>query len=321
MISNCHVHNKIEVPKYFAGKLTPLLQSNFMIKFYGLFDNPFVDNDIIDRLQVFLKASKLTEKQHLDLMLRSHRLGGEFIVNTVDLSCMGAGKVKKNFIKQVAEFLELVKDRDSIRVLLMVDPRVPYINELYNLYASRINEFAGIKIYPNIGYSITDTRLKRFFDVSENKVVTVHCTDSTPVFYKGDDLQRLLEPIKHYHFYKDSKNRRELCANFAYPHLTMIVAQQYPKINFNLAHFGGNNKEWIRCIIKGANNLNNVYYDISSTYKTKEDYQSLIITDKTLYGNDWDMSLLNKSEDIENCLGIVKLRKLENNYKNFLKLQ
>ena len=295
-----HAHCKIWQPKYFAGKLTPLLMSK---GFVWLLDHaiPFFDKDILSRLAHFAKMFKKTESEVFYDMFAEYP-DHIICVKIMDLSCMGAGSVQKDIYTQTTQILDL--GFKNIRLFPVIDPRSKQRDAMLKLMWDNPKSFAGFGIYPNIGYTADDYRLREFWEWAEanSKSVMIHTTDTSPVYYRGKDLETLLQPIKHYFFFNDVKCKKLRCGNFCHPYFGIEQAKKYTNVNVSFCHAGGSNKEFWSYINNSSKSFKNVYFDTSSTIKTKEEFFALVDatknTDKILVGYDWFMSTLELEDEM-----------------------
>lgn len=291
---NCHVHPKIWHPNRFAGALTKIINKNTK-KIVFILDklNPFSDSDIMSRYAKFLEYEDYSERQILEKLPKDT----VHCVKIMDLSCMGAGNIEKTIYKQTLELIKLKKEFD-ILLFVMVDPRRKDIDYLYKFIKLHLKNIAGLAFYPNIGYTVNDSRLDRFYELIKGKAVMIHCTDSTPVYYQGNDLKELLKPIRNNFYFVESRKRKELCGNFAHPHFISLVAEKYRDVNFNVCHFGGTNqswRNWVLMLIKQPN----IYTDVSYTFEANQDklnkYLKTALKEKILPGDDFYMNSIEKS--------------------------
>lgn len=319
----CHAHSKVYHPKYFAGFLTPFIDKHTQTTVGFLHNlNPFSKRDTFDRLGRFLEYSDKSQRQVIDELV--HNNPNKYIcVKIMDLSYMGAGKVEKTILQQFYELLELKKEYPQLLLYPVIDPRNENLSSIYNTMVAHIKDIAGFGFYPNIGYTVTDWRLDKFFELldSYGKSCIIHCTNTSPVYYKGKKLESLLRHLKSYYFYKDSNDTKELCGNFMHPYFTIERAIKHRNVNFNLAHFGGEDKYIRELVLNAIEFIDNIYADISSTFENDcSDLEKYIknpkLNKKILPGRDWYMSVILKNnprmKGIEN--------KLQENAKKFLRL-
>lgn len=301
-----HAHCKVYHPDKFAGVITPIINKNNVAFIKGLQKvNPFSDNDIFDRLATFLTYEYSTDRQVIEELVKQNP--NKYIcVKIMDLSCMGAGNVKVTLLEQLSTLLLLKIEYPQLILFPVIDPRNKDLDEIYKTMRKCIGKLGGFGFYPNIGYTLLDKRLDKFFGLlnDNKKACIIHTTDTTPVYYKGNDLRKLLQPLKKYFFYKEYRNNKKACGNFCHPHFVVERAKIYTDTNFVFAHFGGDNMTFRGYILKIIQSFENCYADDSSTFE--ENTVDLIkyrndpkICKKILGGSDWYMnSLAKKSEQL-----------------------
>lgn len=234
--------------------------------------------------------------------------------------------------------LEQVKNRpgnyDKILPFLAVDPRREGIIEYAKENVGKNKLFAGIKIYTPTGHSPTDPILfgddnnEGFYAFCQsNKIpITAHCSNSGfatlagSVFVSGHiwkdgkvvmyNNEELVFKNKILKAGKAVKERSELLNN---PELWKLVAEKYPKLKVNLAHFGGgselflalNNPDdkslWSNKIVELISNPDYNFYTDISCYG-EDDYETLRmlknsdiypkIKHRIMYGSDFFLNRL-----------------------------
>ncbi len=160
--------------------------------------------------------------------------------------------------------------------------------------------FAGIKVYPQLGFNPYPEKNDPMFKNSKEKAdtelekvrflyqfccerripITTHCSDGG---FKTGDYDDLTNPAK-----KWSK-----------------VLKEYPSLTLNFAHFGIEKKnkktEWQKAVIDLVTRYSNVYTDISCNESTPAYYKQLnsviktqdqSLKEKILYGSDFSINLL-----------------------------
>jgi predicted TIM-barrel fold metal-dependent hydrolase len=280
---------------------------------------PFSNQDPLDKLLTFIKASK---DESMESMFNKWKSEGGYsdrtkvVVLTVDMSNMGAGKVRREF-KECCIELELLKRKEpTIIPFLHCDFRNPDMDNLFDLFVGRHN-WGGVKMYnsmgtfpQSLGYDYIYHRL-----VELNKPVIAHTTYGNAVHFKGSEKQlaHLLGNV-----YNPKASRKENCDKFTNPLNWEKVSQRHPDLRIWLAHFGGSDawKEWSKNPHDKSNLVNvilgvmerclNIYTDISFTLNDKRLYPVLyklmtrdeysFIRERVLYGSDWYM---NKTECTE----------------------
>lgn len=183
------------------------------------------------------------------------------------------GKVEQGFYDQLLELSHLRKLRKHNKVILpffAADPRNPTLFEdflaVFTPQEKRVNKtpipelatifpFFGVKIYPCLGYFPSDPRLMTIFEVCEAKKIpiTSHCGGASTRYNKSKWVEgkRLIqdatsgwkqEEYKIKAKPKGNKNRK-IAQIFNAPNNWKPVAEAYPKLKINLAHFGSD-YEW-----------------------------------------------------------------------------
>lgn len=215
-----------------------------------------------------------------------------FIVLTMDMEYMAAGKPKISFLEQLDEVIALKKKKQDLYPFIFVDPRrieaTSSANSLKN-YSSFCKSvlskglFSGIKIYPALGYYPFDSNLIEMYEfaVKNNIPVMTHCVRGI-VFYRGSKKEEWgKHPILKYNKGNNNlqniplpqKSNIDFTANFTHPlnyHclLDKQLLNSYlkengidrevdlSKLKICLAHFGGI-AEWEKYKQDAWNNYNN----------------------------------------------------------------
>lgn len=244
----------------------------------------------LDKFAKFLTTIGKTQRQILAEWKTNYPEGTKFCVLTIDMENMGAGKPKKPYLEQVKEVIEIAKEDSNVLPFIMVDPYSKNINELYYLIVENIDIIAGIKYYPTMScHTVLDYRLTKF-----NKLglpITVHCTPTSPVYYKGNDYK---QRTPNFPSFKHSYKRKDYIANVAHPYFCIKLASHINN-NINMAHFGGvpEWKDYIKrnIIVSHVNGRTNLFTDVSFTYYENQEELNNILDGKitrkyVLYGDD-----------------------------------
>lgn len=162
---------------------------------------------------VFSKATRETVKRFLtlgryslyhdqskifDLLTKSYDSNTHFVVLSMDMDYMEAGKPTVPYLEQLEE-LRVIKQRKKNTFLpfLFLDPRRVEAtqnelkNQNYENYAKHLlhtQQFDGIKLYPALGYYPFDNHLVEMYKFAlehEIPIIITHCIEGT-VFYRGD---------------------------------------------------------------------------------------------------------------------------------------
>jgi predicted TIM-barrel fold metal-dependent hydrolase len=328
-IVNCHTHvfNRDCVPdKFLPFWLRPiakLLQNRktseglaSLVSFFGKKDI----SQLIKKYYYFLSIGDLKSQLEIFKVLQSfYPEGTRFCVLTMDMEYMGAGKVVKPFLTQLEELAAIKKDpayKDLIYPFIFVHPERPFLHTLVKRFIEQEN-FAGLKIYPPLGYYPFDKRLDLVFSYAEqnNIPVTAHCSRGG-VYFKGE-IKEKKHPITGKEI-KASKNKF-FTDIYTDPDNYKYLLNKFPDLKLNLAHFGGSD-EWLKYLQNslidedGEKNwfdkvreiiklYTNVYADVSYTlYNTalipllKIALQDAVLKNKILFGSDFYMVEQEESE-------------------------
>lgn len=247
---------------------------------------------------------------------------------------------KKSMWKQVLEINELADRKDGHPVLpfLALDPRRVGETGKENLYElflkafdrNKGGRFFGVKLYPALGYSVSDYRLEPFYHVCEklNIPVVSHCG--------GEMVSTFKTTIKVYKDFDDKKEitvernqdvngnaRRQRIFNLNDPSEFVPVLEKFKKLKLNIAHFGGNdawipldlNKvyhERVGTTVDLMSKYDGVFTDFSFCLTDKGTYQKLnriirnnnIVKDRLMYGTDYWVVLFNDDDKFKECLNL-----------------
>jgi len=242
--------------------------------------------------------------------------GTRFVVLPMDMALMGLGPVKKSIDDQHDELLQLAAAQpETIIPFVAVDPRHDAIVEKTK---KRIGQgFAGIKLYPPIGYHPYDRRLWPLYEWANEldypPPILSHCSRPASVQFHGQptpDMQ--IDPetgvLGH-------RTRPELLTWFTDPDSYRTLLRTYGRLRVCLAHFGGagdwdrylshpwatgtspSQKSWLSKIADmiRSGEYPNLWTDISYTLFADDEYVYLLktllaherIRSKTLFGSDF----------------------------------
>lgn len=259
---------------------------------------PWTKNDKVHRYAAFIKAA-YRERQagNLDHLIGYYPVGTKFIVLPMDMSRMGAGKVKEDIDAQHSELAGLLNDdkyRDVLIPFAHIEPRRPDpISRLRSLIEN--HNFRGVKIYPTLGYgpdhNILMTDIYPYM-VENNIPLLAHCS---PGSVNTKEMSR-----EEAHALADPDNYKKVMVKF-------------PELRICLGHFGGisewrrhlneprnpDNPTWLTKIINliKSGDYPNLYTDISYTiFNFHENVpllkillEDLDILEKVLFGSDFYM--------------------------------
>jgi uncharacterized protein len=304
IIYNCHNHifTHDHIPNgYFPLFLVPALRiAPFRWFFKAVMKAiiPWSKNDKVHRYSSFLKAAyRKSQEGNLKHLLGYYPEGTKFIILPMDMSYMGAGKVREEIDEQhrvLAGLSRNEKYSDLIIPFAQIDPRRP--GALERLRALVENEyFRGVKIYPPLGYrpehDVLMTDIYPYM-AEKNIPLMVHCSPGS-VCAKGISK-------KEAHTLADPDNYK-------------IVMDTYPDLRICLGHFGGisewrrhideprtpEKQTWLKKILAliKCGQYPNLYTDISYTIFNFDENVPLLkilledqqIIDKVLFGSDFYM--------------------------------
>ena len=314
MLINTHIHilNKNHIPdKFLPLKLNRLLAKTKISRIFSRILNymlPFSNNDLLDRYAAFIRHAihknqeevfKEIYKKYVSFLKKENLnpLDLKFLILTMDMTYMEAGKIKNSYEDQLKELANLKMNSifsDCILPFMFLDPRRKNLLELVMKYIPT-KLFNGAKVYPAIGYFPDDDRLSYIYYLLEkhNCPVISHCSRGG-IYYR--------------------KMKQKECEIFSNPREWIPVLENYPDLKICLAHFGGEkdwkdffkgkkNDNWFFEIIELMKKYKNLYTDISYTLYKKEYFPILKIllqdkelNKKVLYGTDWYMNSLDTKE-------------------------
>lgn len=321
-IINCHTHifNRAAVPDNFLPKwLMPLakfLENRSAAKgAFNLFSK-LQKHEIallIRKYHAFLTIGDLKSQLDIFKYLQSfYPTGTRFCVLPMDMEYMKAGKVSQSYREQLDELAAIKQDpdyKDLIYPFVFIHPERKDILEIVKLYIEE-KGFAGLKLYPPLGYYPFDERLNEVYAYAEKYQIpiTTHCARGG-VFYKGNISDDMLTHPKTGEHSKSRKNKY-FTDVYTDPDNYRYVLQQFPDLKINLAHFGGYDEwqkflgnsfddglpSWYEKIITLLREHRGVYTDISYTMFNpdlfnllKLSLQDETIKGKIIYGSDFYM--------------------------------
>lgn len=321
-IFNCHTHifNRNVVPDKFLPRwLNPIAKllenkgtSKFLFHLFGKLRQHEIAL-LIKKFHAFLTIGDL--KSQLDIfkyLQNFYPTGTRFCTLSMDMEFMQAGNVKQTFTEQLDELAAIKADpiyKDLIYPFIFVHPERKDVFGMVQYYIEE-KGFAGIKLYPPLGYYPFDKRLDKIYAYAEkNQIpITTHCARGG-VFYKGEVTNEMLIHPKTGKPIKPEKNKF-FTDTFTDPDNYRYVLEQYPDLKINLAHFGGYD-EWVKYLNNNVyeeqptwyekicwliREFPNVYADISYTMFNADLFNLLKISiqdkdlsSKILYGSDFYM--------------------------------
>lgn len=333
-IYNCHTHifNIKCAPNRFLGFPLARLLSNNQISFWLVrFLRNLIKrgkNDFFEKYANFLAIGrKKSQEQVFEDLISNYNEETRFIVLSMDMDYMGAGKAILNYKSQLYEIINLKKKyKDILFPFIGIDPRrgnADYLKNFLKLHIEKLG-FYGIKLYPSLGFFPFDPRLIKVYEYAQKNEIPIimHCTKGG-IYYqgKGYTLDQLKpknldgKPAKGLDFSDQQNKRNSKFKNyFTDPDNYIEVLEKFPNLKLCFAHFGGNdeikryNKDpntdnWYGKIKKLLIDNPNVYTDISYSLYDKKVFNSLIddinneaIKNRILFGTDFFMVIREKSE-------------------------
>ncbi len=338
--AHAHIFNVKSAPNRFYGFPIARLLGNRLVawklervlRMLAIFNR-----DFFDKYANMLKVGS-TKSQTLlfeDLLDKYGEYPGVRVVALpMDMDFMGAGKAMNNYPTQLAELYKVkLKYLDQLIPFVAVDPRRAAQTDLLAMVKEHIEErgFAGIKLYPALGYYPFDPRLKEVYAYAEqyNIPIMTHC-DTGGVFYRGKLRTEHLKPEnlnpngKVYDFTSERKERKSVFKNnFTNPDNYRQVLAVFPKLKICLAHFGssdqilgskggdhakdiGGSSTWYDTIKDLIMEFDNVYTDVSYTLTNKKAIDVILkeinkseskrIRERVLFGTDYYMTVRVKGE-------------------------
>lgn len=309
---NCHVHlfSVRNLPDAFYG----------FPGFAYLADRPWVlnpavyaldkitrltGNDNQRRMIAFAKVGMKQTQREVFTVLREaygNDSSWKYVVLTMDMDHMNAGKARENFYAQIQEIVDLQKEYPTqIIGFVGYDPRNG--DALQTTIDCITNKhFYGIKLYPPLGFFPSDYRMEQLYAyATENEIpLMTHC-DIGGIHYQAHAKWGFIKNKKKIN--EEHRNPITFCElpneikqsiqanvpyscfryNFSNPLNYFPVLEKFPKLKICLAHAGGSiymdhNQSKInqkKCIALGTTNwfehvkqlmaYENVYTDVSYT--------------------------------------------------------
>jgi uncharacterized protein len=251
IIHNCHVHvfTSQAVPDdYLPFKLIRLLRTECGSKIGRLvlrYLRPFTSRDFFDRLAAFIGIGNLPgQKEIFDTLKGSYPDGTRFVVLPVDMDHMEAGKAPQSYLEQLEELRCLkLQYPDFVLPFVAVDPRRGGLLDLVKKHIEE-HEFAGLKLYPPLGYFACDPKLNPVYAYAEENQIPVltHCSRGG-IYFKGritDEMRVHPRTGCHLQWQKN----KDFTDHFSDPENYKYVLQDFPRLKLCLAHYGGAS-EWI----------------------------------------------------------------------------
>ncbi|MCD4736095.1 MAG: amidohydrolase [Bacteroidales bacterium] len=333
-----HIFNLKCVPDRFYGFPAAKLLSKRAVS-WGLatvlkWIVPFSQKDRLDRYaKILLVGSK--KNQYLVFMdlKNSYHMRMRFVVLSLDMDMMEAGKPENNYETQLTHLFEVKKKHlNNLLPFLSIDPRKQYPKPLYDYIREKFDKygFVGLKIYPALGYFPFDPKLEDLykFAVDNNIPVMTHCTKGG-VYFQGKIRQEHLKPanlnpnpVYDHDYTKDAKKRIKHFKNhFTHPRNFEEVLAVYPQLKICFGHFGGSSQ-----VIKSLGSQDNtpvtnfflkdkemvankkypnVFADVSYTLSEIKKIRKYLVDDviqdptfrnRVMFGTDYFLTIMEKKE-------------------------
>jgi len=262
-----------------------------------------------------------SQKEVFSILQGYYPSDAHFIVLAMDFEFMGAGRPKQSYLKQLDELHELAQHPEfgpRIHPFMAVDPRRAGFMELAKDYINN-RGFAGIKLYPALGFSPDDARLTPLWAWAEaNQIPIMSHASRGGIRFRGgpdeiswpshaeEEVTRMVET-------KDWTDR------LSDPVAFKRVLRRFPRLKICFAHLGGgdecekwlsepwpdhlNTSNWLTEILSLIKAYPNVYADISYVgFETHlHPLLHVLIRDKNvgnrlLFGSDFYMVQQNATE-------------------------
>ena len=351
IIHNCHIHTFTfaAVPKYFVpfGLVRFLAKNKFSrpIARFLNYLNPFSTDDLFDRYAAFIRIGTSQKQEHIFKDIQKfYPLGSRFVILSMDLKYMAAGKSSQSFREQLTELTQLKqKYRELCLPFICLDPRRDGVVELGIEYLEERN-FAGIKLYPLLGYYPYDSRLDGIYSYAQEKQIPIipH-TAPGGVYYRGE-WKKLNEYLQQCQFTdinvkqivkgltKDKRRkgtkRQKYCSFFAHPVHYLYLLNQYPLLKISFAHFGGH-EDWDDYIQNPPSNeekkeYNNIVAEIGTLLnndsRTEQEQEQLKEKVEAAFTLNWLYLILQMLKEYENIYADISYTLNDEKYFSFLKV-
>jgi predicted TIM-barrel fold metal-dependent hydrolase len=245
-IVNCHAHTFTidHVPRKFLPLGLPVLLRRRWIRrpLVKLVDAlwPFSNKDQLSRFARFVELTYNCSQEDLfDKLAGYYPADTRFVVLAMDMEYMGAGNVRAPLEAQIEELAGLRRKHDG-RILPFVaaDPRRP---DVAGLVRRAVDEhgFAGIKLYPPLGFWPQDARLDPVYAFANERSLPI-ITHTSPggVYYRGK-LTDALRTHPGTGAVLPKAGNRDFTDHFTDPDNFAPVLERYPDLRLCFAHFGG----------------------------------------------------------------------------------
>ncbi|UYP48539.1 hypothetical protein NEF87_004824 [Candidatus Lokiarchaeum ossiferum] len=274
-IYNCHIHifETACVPRKLFGGIARIIYQN---KRFDRLINRWSQKkksrlDQRERIARFIEIGGLSSRKIFEHAIKFYAPGTSFVVLSMDLAAMGAGKPIQKYHVQLKKLINLKKDyKDLVLPFLCVDPRrreflkengetientsninIKLALKNFVQYWIEKRNFHGIKLYPPLGYFPWDERFDYLYDYAEKNEIPVitHCSSG---IINSQEKKKVLiarieenvQKLKACGIKINPKNlrkmtRKEICSIFSHPFNYLHLLKRWPKLKICLAHFGG----------------------------------------------------------------------------------
>ncbi len=207
---------------------------------------PLKRYDRFDRLAAFTAiGNRPSQTSIFEFVMSFYPQDTRFVALSMDMDFMGAGTAPVPYVGQIQE-LAALKSRypNELRPFVAADPRRNGVADLVKEYIEQ-HGFAGIKLYPPLGFWPFDARLDPVYEYAQRKEIpiTAHCSPGG-VHYMGKITDAMpTDPRSGTPL--SSASGDELPQLYAHPANYREVLRRFPRLKLCFAHFGGG-REWQR---------------------------------------------------------------------------
>ncbi len=276
---------------------------------------PLKRYDRFDRLAAFTDIGNLSSQAAVFEFIRGfYPEDTRFVALSMDMDFMGAGSAPSPYLEQLDELAALKAQNPNVLLpFVAVDPRRDGVLQLLKDCIER-RGFAGIKLYPPLGYWPFDPRLDAVYEYAESTgtPVIAHCSPGG-VHYLGSITEEMrVDPRPGGRRLTETSNGA-LTDHYTHPSNYRAVLARFPRLKLCFGHFGGGG-EWARYLrdprrpglaqswlgeilsLLRTPEWPNLYADISSTAADARNHalmkvliEDARIGERVLYGSDYYM--------------------------------
>ncbi|MDA1027683.1 MAG: amidohydrolase family protein [Bacteroidetes bacterium] len=268
-----------------------------------------------ERLAAFAGVGSMDSQEDIFNVLQGYYSSDtEFIVLPMDFAYMGAGPSRQTYLDQLGELRQLKRDPiigPRIHPFVAVDPRRPDFFEVARDFVEN-QGFAGIKVYPALGFFPFDDRLTKLWQWAESEQIPVmsHCSRGG-VYFRGtsSEIERPSSLPNDFSFTGPNTKWTDQLSD---PVGFRRVLRSFPNLKVCLAHMGGEDEceqwlsepwpfhlrqsNWLSVILGLMKEFPNVYTDLSYVgYQSKlHPLMHVLVRDpgiggRILFGSDFYM--------------------------------